>query len=151
MVSLKTKKISLFLITTNLLITIFSFFIVRLRSNELQIGDADVYFNESLLIDNGIFHEYFLNLHNYGYPTFLSVLRIFGIESRFEIGVFQHSILLFSVGLLSSVISKNKTQFLYTFTLLNFSIFIPNGISYSSNTLTESLVSTIYILTIVLT
>ena len=151
MVSLKTKKISLFLIITNLLVIIFSFFIVKLRSSESQIGDADVYFNESLLIDKGIFHEYFLNLHNYGYPTFLSVLRIFGIESRFEVGVFQHSILLLSVALLSSVISKNKTQFLYTFTLLNFSVFIPNGISYSSNTLTESLVSTIYILTIIFT
>ena len=151
MVSIKMRKISLFLIIINLLVTIFSFVIVKLRSSESQIGDADVYFNESLLIDKGIFHEYFLNLHNYGYPTFLSVLRIFGIESRFEVGVLQHSMLLFSVGLLSSVISKNRTQFLYTLTLLNFSIFIPNGIAYSSNTLTESLVSTIYILTIVLT
>jgi hypothetical protein len=123
----------------------YSFQLLYLRSQEKQIGDAEVYFNESLMIDKWIFHEFFLSIHNYGYPSFLSILRSIKIDSRFEIGVTQHLLLLLSVILLSFVISKKK-YFIQTFTLLNVSIFLPNGVAYSGNTLTESLVSTIYVI-----
>ena len=150
MVKIDSKLIKLnALFLFNGVLIAYSFHLLYLRSQEKQIGDAEVYFNESLMIDQQIFHEFFLSIHNYAYPTFLSILRLLKIDSRIEIGVTQHLLLLLSVISLSIIISKKK-YFMQIFTLLNVSIFLPNGIAYSGNTLTESLVSTIYVISLVI-